>query len=461
MEERYRERNSNLSVVGGSLLQKLVSGKIQIQKVGATTFLPFVEKMWDLVDPDYFEKKRTGQLMPVNPMTHEGKNLRVGSQAEDKTFSPSNWLCCYDYPSLGTLYGNQFWTDFTPFWNAAGTRAAMTAGIPGSCGEDPDVPSLAYMLQEARAKCHAAGAGMDMLTMLAELDKSVDLLKTVHTRTLGRARRVIDAATRIRKGDLNPQYRRLTRVAKLADLLSIASSLWLEYRFGWRLLVQDLEALQEVYARQDSFGRQLHRGTYQFTVDSTPVAVSTASNVRQVALENTTATLWGYYNYTSDRVVRRTVRVGVMEKFDNANPFFGDPFVTLWELMPLSWVGDVFANVGHAIMAWSPLVSGVPVHQWVSDEVTHINRRRMVPLVGTIYQNGSSRYYISAGESSVAEYGTRYYSRVPTTLQMPVISFKPDIGLTKVRKWMDVGAVVAGFGNKVVQMAAHSLKQNL
>lgn len=419
----------------------------------ATSSYSSTEEMVDVVTENYFERRRLGEILPVNPMVHSKLHVSRGDGAP----LGDTWSTAYFYrgnPWMQRIYGN-----VSAFWCDGFGSSKLSAYGPGNfaTSDYPEAPSLAYMLQEARAKAH--GNAVDLTTMLAELDKSVDLVRNTHTRALQRARRVIDAAVKLRKGDLDPQWRRLNTVSKVADLLNIASQIWLEYRFGWRLLVKDIESIKELYDHVGhTFDVAYERGTFQLELEGPKSIIRHNANCTSFAGGQSTGTLWGYYDYDEYRVIRRSIRVGAMVKYRGDRPYFGDPLVTAWELVPLSWVADMFVNVGSALRAWSPMIIGEPVHQWMTDDVQYLHGRELTPRGS--YGSWPNTYgWVGANPVLTAEVGSATKSRSSVNMQLPNISFNP--GIPKIAKLADLAAVVGQFGNRVVQMATKSVKTDL
>jgi hypothetical protein len=403
--------------------------------------------MTDRVVPGFKDMQRRNILLPVNPMYHSTPLSRqVNADAPWTAYRFGK----YARTDLSVVGHNPhtFGDSYSPLVVPPGTNWSTVAAQVGI----PEVPSLAYMMQEARAKCHASG--VDMLTMLAEFDKSVDLVTDVHHRTLARARKVIDAAAKFKRGDVNRTWRYLGRAARVADLLALAGSIWLEYRFGWRLLVQDIESLKEIHdSVVNTFDVSYERGTFKFECDPIDGAVTrlAPSNSNFYVGKNQGGV--GCITRRSEERLRaeRTIRVGVMEQFRGNRPYFGDFFVTGYELIPLSWVVDAFSNVGSLIKAWSPMISGRPVHQWMTDEQIYVIRRTSTPTGLTpTWKTGT---YTAA--TCHADVGVTVKSRAPVEMQWPTISFNPRG--PNALKWMDIGSVVATFGRSITRYAERTI----
>jgi hypothetical protein len=403
--------------------------------------------MTDRVTPGFNNLQRMKSHLPVNPMTHSVPLTRVTGEDGAHVAYLLGKYARSDFRVNG-FNSHTFGDSYQPLVVPPGTNWNTVAALVGT----PDVPSLAYMMQEARAKCHAEG--VDMLTMLAEMDKSVNLVADVHHRTLDRARKVIDAAAKFKRGDADRTWRYMGRAARVADLLALAGSIWLEYRFGWRLLVQDIESLKEIHdSVVNTFDVSYSRGTFKFECDPIDGALSryATSNSNFYVGKNQGGT-GKILRRTEERLrAERTIRVGVMEQFTGNRPYFGDFFVTGYELIPLSWVVDAFTNVGSIIKAWSPMISGRPVHQWMTDEQIYMLRRTAIPqgLVPT-WSKG-----VYTATTHHADVGLRVKTRTPVGLAWPTIDFHPRG--PNALKWLDIGSVVASFGRSVTRYAERTI----
>lgn len=451
MTTRTRTRAQPVIVTVGSKTRYDKNGIILSSDAGKAYALGSTETMVDEVTPGYFELKKTGAILPVNPMTHTRVKISEAS-TQDKT-----WTTAYVY--MGTPYYTEIFGNVNSLWNQAGVSSFIGVTPLSSFTEAdvPEAPSLAYMLQEARAKAHTNA--VDLSTMFAELDKSVDLVSDVYKRAYQRAQRVIDAATKIRKGDMNASYRRWSRAAKIADLMTIASQLWLEYRFGWRLLVKDIESLHEWYSHiGHTFDVAYERGTFKLELEGPKKTIIHRDNVTSFATGHATGTLWGKYTFEEYLKVRRSIRVGSMVRYTADRPVFGDPFVTAWELVPLSWVADMFVNIGSGLRAWSPFIAGAPVHQWMSDDVHYLKGRTCEPDGG--YGSWPHTYgFVGDSPDLTSEIGWKIKNRAPVDMQGPSFGFNP--GIPKIAKMADLAAVVTQFGNRVFQLAAYNVKTDL
>lgn len=118
---------------------------------------------------------------------------------------------------------------------------------------------------------------------------------------------------------------------------------WLEWRYGWRTLLYDIDDLARALAGKDYFDISTARTgqKYLFTRDDVYTSVRTVFTVE----------------YTITTKVTGSVRGSFMGKMDP--PAFAlDGFITTWELIPFSFVADWIFSIGDqlaalASLAWS------------------------------------------------------------------------------------------------------------
>lgn len=179
-----------------------------------------------------------------------------------------------------------------------------------SISEDLDT---SYWVQQAAAKAYATGH--DMLTFLAELNKTRDSFRDLLYRIANR------------------------KVPKSVGGLANA---WLEGRYSWRPLIYDIEDMQ---AALENLKDKRKRLTEKAGTSQTWVETSS-----QVAHEGSTT-----YNEVHTRTTVSTeIGVGGVIACDyGLNTFRFNLPITAWELMPWSFIIDWIVNVGQSLEAMS------------------------------------------------------------------------------------------------------------
>lgn len=298
-----------------------------------------LETMTDTVSPGYFKAVRNGSVLPVNPCTSSG--YRVGADSLDAHIITHTH-------GVGTNEAstrhNQIFSGCFPYDTLSINHA--TVGY---------VASKQALLQDSlsRARSHA----WDIGTMMAELSKTRVLVGGAAVRTRTRMEKILDAMSRRRRSK-RPNFGELSREF---------SEIWLENRYGWRLLYYDLKAAQESYdkiSQSDFLDRVRGR------------ASDSSSSVEY--------TPWVRTGFNSSRIETRLVRTTTLERraatgvtlnFDNVVSV--DPVVTAYELIPFSFVLDWFTTVGSVIEGFSPFVNS-------SVDFNSFSERRFTTVIGEV-----------------------------------------------------------------------------
>jgi hypothetical protein len=172
------------------------------------------------------------------------------------------------------------------------------------------------LLQQAFANCSEE---LDALTMLSEAHKTVDLVLNARSR-------FIDLVRSMRRGNI------LTYAQAIGNA-------WLEWRYGWDILVKDIETVTEFL---------------NYPVRDLIVTGRAGDSVTEYAEINEPVNAY-YVSHDwitkrkRDLSVRACAYAKMRVKSVNA---FASPFVTGWELIPYSFVADWFVSVGDALKAW-------------------------------------------------------------------------------------------------------------
>lgn len=242
--------------------------------------------------PDFHKRKARGELLPfTNWYQWEAQGEATGDLKIHR--NSDNFTHFYSPDGSYT---------YIPDWNVSSSTVTNYAN---SMLPSQDV--YAQFITAAASKIYSKG--WDALTFLAELHKTIGMFRRLAQRT------VKQAVT----GELEKS--------------------WLESRYGWRLLIYDIEDIMNLINSLDS-----HRQRY-------------SDRVGQTWSETTTWT----YNYTSSLYNAEirfsdTVEVGARGSIvaDISPPKIAlNPITTAWELIPYSFVLDWFVNVGQFLESMS------------------------------------------------------------------------------------------------------------
>lgn len=192
-------------------------------------------------------------------------------------------------------------------------------------GNDPSIPTMEtltsmlslldvnpqYYVQKAAA---SLWDGFDIGTFLAEIHQTVDL--------------IINAASRFRE--------LLERALKHGLSAKDAAEKWLEWRYGWRILLYEIQSIIEALRESKPYQIFTAREGESFTFEQPYDAVVDAGS-------------WSITYPMEDSIligVRGTYAAQV-----TAPKVFVNPLVTAWELVRFSFVVDWFFSVGNALRA--------------------------------------------------------------------------------------------------------------
>lgn len=271
-----------------------------------------------------------------------------------------------------------------------------------------DLPDPSYFVQKAAARI--ASQGFDTLTFLAELNKTRDMFKNALTRFLKMSQK---------------SKRKKRRLPSKRETLGSYFSNYLEGRYGWRILLYELD---DLYSAIYEFDEKRTRFSERAGFSDTLV-------VNESGPEERAETTW-YKTWIDTYEV--SVRGSVSADFSPTRWQF-NPFVTVWETIPYSFVVDWFLHVGQALEASTFLILN-DAHYASSGYHVSVTRQYDVFYVDNPTGSDPGTY---SGEVSVQGVG-KWTNRTPTS-----VSFAP---LNEVRldawKIVDLLALVSNFISK-------------
>jgi len=255
--------------------------------------------------PDFHKRKSKGELLPYtsyfkHSVTFEGS----GSMG----WQDVNYF--YDRVGPGPWFAH-----YEEVWEALGTPT-ISATL-NAMGIDPR-----YQVQRAAAKLYSRG--WDGLTFVAELHKTMSMFKNALSTF----------------GNLLESMHDLWATGKVLPSLNAPLSAWMELRYGWRILLYDIEDIKNLISSL----RDARRDFYKERVgDSFTDSVSGTSYKNYSIFWTQVDTL---------REVNVGVRGSIVSDFVPDHIIANLP-ITAWELTKLSFVLDWFYNVGQALQALS------------------------------------------------------------------------------------------------------------
>lgn len=295
---------------------------------------PYSVTMTDIVMPNFKELLRSGELLPTNPMSR-GFNQ-----------PPAYGFCQY-------LYSREAPNGFFAGVNSGFGVAPSTAPVQLFTKDEVNGSKI-------RAVASCRSQGMDMLTTLAELHKTVAMVAGLRN-TLERV--FSDIARAARKYNKRP-------FRSMAEFWDVFSSLWLEGRFGWRILVYDLKSLYEHLSETEESKLIVGR-------DKMETERQTTSKSKQGDFEVVISTSY-----------RDEVRTGYPGLVDLTVPGFASSLNTAWDIIPFSLVLDWFFDVQATILAHSgkPVnVNEAPGSSFLSRTLSVITTVEVHPLLDPMW----------------------------------------------------------------------------
>lgn len=358
------------------------------------------EKPEPVPNPGYFQALRSGSPLPIGTWTRYFHNNRA-SDSYVTSKAVRNGVTYYDETLTGVITAAYRWK---------GSYAAVDNQIADN------------LLTEATAK--AKTASWDILTFAAEANKTYDLVTRAHNRTWQRVH------------DIGRAF--ATRKSRVAITAVNFASAWLEYRYGWRILMYDLKAADDSVQRLQEAKSRLERYTAHHRSSETTLELDDEEAVFWLP-SGTSGAVQGLSYTRADHKVHRTTsvdyRAGVGVLGSSTFPVTMNPLLTAWELVPFSFVIDWFLNVGEVIGANTPTLGRETAYSWLS-----FKNEIVTDMVTSWYPYGSG-YFSTPGNSGLAHEWSQSikYHRQPRVAGSLGLNFNPNLDLSK---WVDLVSLV-------------------
>lgn len=208
---------------------------------------------------------------------------------------------------------------------------------------------------------------------------------------------------------------------------------WLKYRYGLTPALNDIAGAFEAIVKPIFTDRKTARGYADYPLYE--------------ASDTLTGSLGAEYGYTTQRYCsqHQQVRAGILYRHvSGMNEKFGlhlnSIVPTLWEILPWSFVGDWFFNVGDYLSAVVPKAGTQILSSWTTVKVTHKQRSMMTssPLTGWNLQ-------INGGPGLIASTERVELTRTPGA-NLGVVARSNDLTLSRTKNWLhtaDAFALIA------------------
>lgn len=273
---------------------------------------------WD--NPNFYERQRRGELLPPTKFDQVDYSVdvagRVGFHLRnfEEDFSTHSTSYHSDQEAVISSNGDFLPSDFEAF---------ASSDLYDFGDEEAAIDSYDPSVQVQAAAARIYSQGFDALTSGAEFHKTVRLFKSIRKRLI----------------------RELSR-GRLFDL-------YLEGRYGWRILIYELLELNDVV---NNWSKERSRYTEKAFGGFTSHDSFTSASIG-LQLPNSTIQSWfmgtgpkyKYHVQTSRKIsLLGTVTADILP-----SQFRHNPVETAWELIPYSFVIDWFVHFGQWIQALS------------------------------------------------------------------------------------------------------------
>lgn len=263
------------------------------------------QSMTDQLLPNFHELRRKGAILPTNVMNSSKVDMPQSIYVmQTSVYSASaNLFAGYCLSGVSTV-------------QPPGTRTILTDGQINSA----KIEAIARLRQQ----------GMDYLTSAAEFHKTVAMFLNLRRNLMSSIEKVARELRRRQRG-------RGSSRTTFKTLWDEFSSIWLEGRFGWRILYYDLVAITDYLNHME---------------DDTSFIVG-RSLVQESTEVKGGGKLGSYHTYESVTTYTDSVRVGYPGMIDHK--VLGNPSLlnTAWELIPFSLVLDWFFDIQSVIFAFA------------------------------------------------------------------------------------------------------------
>lgn len=295
-----------------------------------------------------------------------------------------------------------------------GSYVERLSGIPIALPPSPSDITKAYELALGNFLTNASNviAPLKGGTVIGELRETLRMIR--------------NPASALRDG-FSSYFKRARRLTarRRPKLRKVLSNTWLEYVYGWRPLIEDLKSGVEAYRKlKDSY--ETVRAFGMGTSSGTPVLFQEngghANYLRYV--ENRITTLSSVVKFKGVcKAWPDGIQTSSAERLQVVLGFNLADFVpTVWELIPYSFVVDMFTNVGDILNAGHGLNS---TWVWLSrstktTRAVTVSRRVNLPEF-LRFAGESARASESGGPSKLSVWN---YSRGTPTLRLPSLVFE-------------------------------------
>lgn len=371
----------------------LVRGEVNASGTYTTPTFP---KPDVIKTPNWRQILASGGVLPVTPWQRRFVDLKPG-----KLDAATGW-------KMVTREGEPIWWKCT--WE--GEHYSLQ-GAGGHSSNPYDVTfhmpisSSTVNSLQLQAIDRAKNAAWDVGTFAFEADKTYNLVRKAHTRTVKRASAILSK-----------------KVGKIRTIREFADA-WLEYRYGWRILAYDVESAQDSVHRFQQ-RTELNRSTAYHLDEKYATASISGVRVGNTILHGEVG--WPNTDILHHHKVEYRVGAGVLvDRFHAATI---NPVMTAWELIPYSFIMDWFVDVGTYLGAHTPTFGRRLDYVWVSTRQSRLETQTVRWDPETDSSSSTEYWGRNSSTPAVCEWVT--YDRYPVPASAPFqIDFNPRLDLSK------------------------------
>lgn len=338
------------------------------------------------------------------------------------SFAPNPpWNDCAFYPWLATVEGKTYglWPDYGIGVPDANQQLSWTSA---------DNAAKTAFIEKVRSVQTSFNGG----TFLGELNESLRMLASPAKSLRKGFDTYLGALKKERR-----KVRRLRPRLRLPAARKILAETWLEYSFGWKPLVNDIDDAMKLLADSQITSIESRR----------PVRASGRDQIFGGSVQRFTGDAghmdgFAWWEHSSKKEVRYYGQVDIehpQPAFATHSGNFLEDFVpTVWELIPYSFLADYFTNIGDIINAATYLRSKL---RWVGRTEYTVDSSRISRTMGQarVASDGVIRFRCSPLRD---KYTKVTFSRAPYTGSLvPTLEFTiPGFGT----KWINMAALLTG-----------------
>jgi hypothetical protein len=197
--------------------------------------------------------------------------------------------------------------------------------------------------------------------------------------------------------------KKMSLVAKGVSATSAATSAWLEYRFGWKPLLYDIQGIHDSWLQNEQFHSKPVRlvarasdsniiwDSVQNVSSSVPTGTSGAKMVANYSHRAKVSSGVLYELYDESLASATARRMGTR---------LSDVPSTIWELVPFSFVVDRFLDVGTWLNAIVPKPGVRSLGRWTTTIDYQLNFHRIMDVWVSVANAPATVYHNSGGTYS-------------------------------------------------------------